>query len=430
MEDKGMLRKRKVLFSGMLGNILEFYDFTLYGVFSVIISQTFFPNSDPLSSLLSTYAAFAVGFLARPLGAIFFGHIGDRYGRKVALSYSVLFMALPTLIIGLLPSYGQIGLWAPIILVLCRLTQGVCAGGEYNGSAIFLIEHLGKERASFAGSLASIAGTAGCLLAVIAGATVLNPSFPDWSWRIPFIIGSFLALVGYYIRYKVAESPEFEEIFVKKKQQKSPLKIALLDYPKSVLCCVGGAALSGTLGTAMVMYVHVYLSTVVGLQTYESVTFNCFGLALYILCAPISGQLADKYGKEVIMSVACLGLMLFAYPIFVLLRTGDLINIVWAHSLLCILASGFCGPLNAFMNSLFPAEVRYSGVAFGYGVGMALFGGSMPFVVTFLMDKIYLPTLPGFYIMSLSFVGFGIIVMGGRLIIEKTSKMLVDFRPS
>lgn len=416
--------KKKIVLAGMAGNALEFYDFTLFGALSVILSQKFFPATDPFAAFLSTLATFAIGFIARPLGAVFLGHIGDRLGRKKALLVSIFMMAIPTFLIGVLPTYQTIGPVAPFVLLICRLFQGICAGGEYNGSAIFLIEH-SKHKKNFAGSLAAVAGTFGCLLGVGVGALAIQPFMPDWMWRVPFIMGLVLGFVGLYFRSKIDESPEFLNSLQRKEIKKVPLMDILKTHKKSVFSCLLGAAFAGTLGSAFIAYIPIYLNRVVSLPMYKSLFYNMFGMFLYILFAPIAGHLADRYGSKKIMLTSSLIIFLSSFPIFVLLRTGNLYFIFLAQSLLCIFAAGFCAPMNAFMSSLFPTSLRYSGITLGYGLGMAAFGGLMPFVSTYLIEKIGYVYCPAFYIMTLSVGGMFAILLNKDSIANPFPKQLI-----
>lgn len=414
-----MSSRMRVIVAGMTGNALEFYDFTLFGALSVVLSQKFFPTSDPFAAFLSTLAAFSIGFIARPLGAVVLGHIGDKLGRKKALMASLFMMAIPTFLIGVLPTYETIGYAAPLILVLCRLLQGICAGGEYNGSAIFLIEHSDRGK-NFAGSLASVAGTFGCLTGVAVGALALQPFMPSWAWRVPFIFGLVLGFVGLYFRSKIEESPEFIAVLKTKKTEKVPLLPILKDFKKSVLSCFLGAAFAGTLGSAFIAYIPIYLNRVASLPMHQSLFYNMFGMTLYILSAPVAGHLADRYGAKNLMLTSCLVICASAMPIFMLLQTGNLPFILLAQSVLCIFSAGFVAPMNGFMTTLFPTRLRYSGITLGYGLGMAVFGGLLPFMSTWLIEKFDYIYCPAFYIMTLSMAGLFAILLNKESFISQS----------
>lgn len=411
-----MQKKSKVIIASMAGNALEFYDFYLCGTFASLFAQLFFPEKDTTAALLSSLSAFAVGYFVRPIGAVIFGHLGDRLGRKKALTISIFAMALPTGMIGLLPTYDLIGLWAPVILVLCRLAQGICAGGEYNGAAIFAIEHTQKNRKSLAGSMMSVSGGTGALLATFTGFVFTQPFMPSWGWRIPFILGVVLGLIGLYIRRRISETPDFENS-VSDQPLKQPLFEALKRTPLSVVCCIGGAAFSGALSSTFAAYMNVYMVKVVGLTLSNSMILNVFGLLVFVLMAPIAGLLADKWSPRKVMTVSAILLAFLFVPIFKLAQTGTTYTILLAYLLLTLCAAGFIAPMNQFMNQLFPAATRYSGIAFGYGVGMAAIGGTFPLVATYLIALTNNTLAPAYYLIMISFMGLMIILIS--LIAEK-----------
>jgi len=218
------MNHKKAILAAMIGNALEYYDVMLYGFFAAALAPLFFPTTNHFVSITASLGTFAAGFLMRPLGGILFGHLGDRYGRRMALAFSILLVTVPTLTIGLLPTYEYIGIAAPIILVVCRLLQGLCVGGEYSGAAIFVIEHSKKKQEAFAGSVLCATGFLGGFLGTILGLICTLPYMPTWSWRIPFLIGSIIGLIGYYIRTQVDESPAYSQAMKRGEIIKSPLR--------------------------------------------------------------------------------------------------------------------------------------------------------------------------------------------------------------
>ena len=405
-----MKSKNRIILASVLGNALELYDFSLYGIFAPLFATLFFPAYNSTTALLASLMTFAVGFFMRPLGGILFGHLGDRFGRKNALSLSITLMALPTLIIGFLPTYDQIGLLAPFILLLCRLLQGLCAGGEYNGASIFIIEHLGKSRSGLAGSLISASGAIGSLIAMMLGATLLHSSLPSWSWRIPFLLGAFLAFIGFYMRKRLQESPEFSELLSKKSTQHSstdiPLLMAFRNYPLSIFRAFAVGAFANVLANTLVVYLNVYLTKVVGISIAHSMFFNSVGLFVVIFMIPFMGWLSDKVGQSILMRIGSILVMSSIYPLFLLLNSGINTKIIAVQISLAILMSLFLGPSNAFMNRLFPASTRYSGIAFGYCSGMAVMGGTMPAISTYLIAITGDIMAPAYYLMVCGFIGF------------------------
>jgi MHS family proline/betaine transporter-like MFS transporter len=407
---KKLLRHRtKVIFSSVIGNALEFYDFTLYGVFAPVLALIFFPDTGEDTALILTLATFGVGYVTRPLGAIFLGHIGDKHGRKRALSYAIVLMAIPTTLIGLLPSYQSIGIMAPILLVLCRLLQGLCAGGEYNGAAIFLIEHGKPEHKSFYSSLVAASGAVGAVAASLLGAFLLANFQADWIWRIPFLLGAVLGVVGLYIRSQVNESPEFIKEAKKKLPERLPFVIIFKNYFKPFLVTVFAAGLSGTFSSSLVVYINSHLVEIVGIPSSQSLIFNSIGLGLYILFSPITGYLGDQFGIKRIMQVGAGGIIVLAFPLFFLLQTASFSYIFIAQIMLAFLAASFISPLNAFLNHLFPVSVRFSGVAVGSNLGKALLGGWMPAISLFLIQYTNNPFMPAIYLMVMGGIALFVI---------------------
>lgn len=393
---------RKVIWASVIGNALEFYDFTLYGVFAPLLATIFFPALRPELSILWTLAAFGVGYVTRPLGALVLGYIGDRYGRKKALNYAIVFMAIPTTIIGLLPSYATIGLMAPVILVLCRLLQGLCAGGEYNGAAIFMIEHGDVRRKSFYSSLVATSGAVGALGASLFGGIILMKTDVTWAWRIPFLFGVVLGGVGLYLRTQVQETPEF--LKNKADNMGYPLIEVIRKYPASFCAAVLLAALSGSFSSALIVYINTHLSKVVGFQIEKTLFLNSLGLLLYIGISPLMGIVGDRIGVRKTMLGGSIGVLLGAFPVFYLFQTESLPLVILAQVLFACFAAAFISPLNAFLNNLFPVSIRFTGVAFGSNLGKALLGGWMPAISIFLVHQFNNPLLPAFYLMGLGFV--------------------------
>ena len=395
---------RKTLLSASIGNMLEFYSFTLFGLFLPVISPLFFPEKDPVASLLYGYIFFAVGFFAYPLGALLFGHIGDRVGRKKALSLAICIMAFPTALIGMLPSYSYLGIFSPILLFICRLLQGICAGGEYNGAGIFIIEHAGKNKEGFSGAFVAAAGTFGAFFATIIGFIFTVPGMPEWAWRIPFFLGSFIGFVGFYIRRELKESPEFlkDNEFSKKI---SPFVEIVKHHYKAFICAVGIGAL-GTVPFYMVIgYLNTYFVTIEKINLFEMMALN---MGLTFFCAitlPFIGSMADSIGHARIMIISSLVLLCYSFLFFLLLQEKSIFIIAIAEAFLLGLSQGYVAPLNAFVSKLFPVSVRYSGTSLGYCVGMALFGGTTPYISSILIEYTHNPIAPAFYLIFVCLLG-------------------------
>ncbi|MBM3610678.1 MAG: MHS family MFS transporter [Alphaproteobacteria bacterium] len=366
-------------YAAVVGNALEMYDFSLYGIFSPILGTLFFPSQDPRISLLIVFSVYATGFIMRPLGAIFFGHLGDRKGRKPALVISMILMAISTIMIGILPSYDEIGILAPILLVFSRLLQGLSAGGEYIGASLFAMEH--AVRKGFAGALVSASGGVGTLIALSMGYLLLN-DHPS-SWRILFLLGGGIGGISLYLRYKVSESPEFISI----KKQPFPILKVIAQYPSSFLKAIG----VGGFQAAVVFNIFTYINVYPFIEKDKKYLMALICIGSFLTLTPIVGRIADRFGaKKILMGGIWINffLVLIAFKGFL----GG--YPVVAAFLLGSLASGV-GAANLYMYKLFPVECRYSGISVGYGIGSALFGGTLPLVSTYFNH----PLAPAYYLM-------------------------------
>lgn len=387
--------KRQVLFSSFIGNALEFYDFTICGVFLAKLSTVFFPTTDPNLALFGSFFAFSAAFWTRPLGAFLFGYIGDRFGRKKALVFSIGLMAFPTLIIGLLPSFEKIGYAAPIILIGCRMLQGLCTGGEYNGAAIFTLEHFGKLKAGVISGLISASCALGALLATFAGGITNAPYMPDWAWRVPFILGAIIGTIGVYTRRRIGETEEYLSLHVAKKQTTPVMQIwKNLKLPFLLSTIIG--ATNGALSYTLFAFLNIYLNRYVGVKIFEGIFYNIFGLGMMFLMCPVFGGLSDQITPRRSIYLSSL-LILMVTPIsFYFMQMGNFASIFVGQLILGTVVASFLGPCHAFMQNLFPTETRYTGVALGFSIGMAFAGGTTPMMLTYLIDatqNLYMPVI-------------------------------------
>lgn len=408
----GKMIDPKVLFAAMAGNALEFYDFTLYGFFVAILAPLYFPSSDPTVSLISGFGVFALGFLMRPLGAILFGHIGDRYGRKRALSLSIFGIALPTAAIGLLPTYDQIGLFAPLCLTLLRLLQGLCAGGEYNGAGLFVVEHGREGSKGYLGSLLTSSGSLGALLACIVGSIFVHSDLPSWCWRIPFLLGLVIGFIGYYLRNQVGETLSKEDL---QRDKAVPIAEVLKRYPLSLLICIFIGAIATVPYYVVLTFMNSSLMTLKVITPSEMMLMNAFMLGVCIVTLPLMGWLSDKIGQKRLMFLSASMLLLCAYPFFIIYSTHNLPLIAFSQILMLSFNEAFVGPSNAYMSELFPPRVRYTGIAFGYCLGLALFGGTAPYVCASLIKITSNPQSPALCIMYAACMGLMAVALTGRV---------------
>lgn len=390
---------KKIITAAMMGNILEYYDFTLFVYLTPILGPLFFPSDDKMVSIIASLGTYALGYVVRPLGGVFFGYIGDTYGRKQALTLSILLMAVPTCLMGFLPSYQTIGIAAPILLILLRLAQGLSAGGEYNGAAIFTVENVKEKGAGFAGGMitssSAIGGLAGSCMAMI----VTLPFMPSWAWRIAFLLGLLIAFIGFYIRSRIDEA-HLDRLLKKRDQLKQvPLFDALKNHRRSVIATIGIVAFSGIMYNVSFSYVSIFLTSYQKWPLSQSLLIMSIGMLVYIAFSPLSGFLSDKYGEKKVMLTGATATLIAAYPCFTLLtQGGSVIKVMTAQAALALLAAWFQGSMNLLMPKLFPMESRYSGLGFSYGLGIGIFGGTTAMISTILVKWTGNPLSPLLYL--------------------------------
>ncbi|MBY0292768.1 MAG: MFS transporter [Alphaproteobacteria bacterium] len=394
----------RILPATVVGNALEFFDFTIYAIFAATIGKIFFPLESSTASLMASWGTFAVGFIMRPLGAIIFGYLGDKYGRKFSLSGTVLLTGFPTLCIGLLPGYEEIGILAPMILILCRLLQGLCTGGEYNGAAIFALEHFGKLKPGTIGGIITSSCVIGALLATFSGFLISNYG-EEWMWRLPFIFGAFISFIGFIIRYFINETPEFSAL--KQTHKSFSLRFSTLynSYLSSSLLSFLVGSLNGALSYTLFGFLNLYMAKYLGLEAALAMKYNLVGLSFFMFFCPLAGYGLDRWGGEKAMQIASCAVLGGAIPVFFLLQTLNPVFILLGQALLGILTAGIAGAGHGFMQKLFPTHVRYRGISVNFCLGMALCGGTAPMLLTYLIEvhhfNLYVPAL---YLMCVSFV--------------------------
>lgn len=381
------------IFAAFIGTALEFYDYALFGFLTPIISKWFFPQ-DSKTALLLSYGIFGFGFLVRPMGGLLYGYIGDMYGRRRAMLLSIFGMVVPTTLIGLIPGYHQIGFLAPILLILCRLTQGLSVGGEFSGAAIFVIEHARKDQVYFAGSLVTASSVVGMLLgSTIAYFSILESS-PDWGWRIPYILSLPIGLIGFYIRKHTQETAVFNRLQQHMTNERIPILITLKKNCKASLITFGIGSFIGILYYIPFVFMTYYHTLVTLLSPSTTLSIITLGLGVYIIFLCLAGCLADKYSPQKIMLTGIFSSLFLAYPIFWLINLGSLSSVLLGEILLAILAGTFIGPANGLTASLFEARSRCRGVAFSLGLGISVFGGGTPMALIYAIDKTQIMTLP------------------------------------
>ena len=379
-----MKKSWKMIGTSALGNALEFYDFVICGVFIAKISEVFFPSTSPTIALFASIFAFSAAFFTRPLGAYAFGLIGDTFGRKVALTYSVMLMGFPTLVISLLPGYETLGIAAPIILVLCRMVQGLSTGGEYNGAAIFAIEHGQAKQMGLISGIIAGSCMVGAVFASFAGSLMLRPGMPDWAWRIPFFIGSLVSFMAFVLRKNAKETDAFIQIKEKKKEQKQPMKTIFKNHKSAFLMNIIVGIFKGSLTYTVFGFMNIYMTKFQGFEMSTAVFLNTFGFLGYTSGCVFFGWLSDKITMRRSVYLSCFMCCTLSYLSFYLLQTKDLFLVGLGQYGVGLYVGSFVGLSHAFMQVLFPAETRYTGVAVSFSIGIAISGGLMPSVYTFM----------------------------------------------
>lgn len=394
---------KRVIKAGVVGNSLEFYDFSLYGYFAAILSVHFFPEGNPLNALLMTYGIFASGFLMRPIGALFFGYIGDKYGRKKALELSIVFMALPTMLIGLLPVYSTVGITASILLTLMRMLQGFSVGGEMAGSYSFLVEHAPPSRRGFVGSWTNVGSFGGKLLGTLSVGvlSVLLPAedLVAWGWRIPFIMGLFIAISGFFLRKQVEETPVFKKMKEDQTLVKAPIREAFKTCKAAILQGAGILLVHTVALYLIFVYLPVFLTTEIGLSYQKASFSNFIALLLVIITMPIGAHLSDKMGRKPILFWGTIAITLVAPLAFYLISTGTypvLLASYWTYSTIFGLMHG---PLPAMFTDLFDPKIRYTALSISYNLCVGIFGGMTPFIATWLISTTGAVTAPVYWLM-------------------------------
>ncbi|WP_333892844.1 MFS transporter [Mycolicibacterium gadium] len=399
---------RKAVRGAAIGNTVEWYDFAIYSTLATYIADKFFPSGDETAALLSTFAVFAAAFFMRPLGGFFFGPLGDRIGRQRVLALVILLMSASTFMIGLVPSYESIGVIAPLALLLLRCVQGFSAGGEYGSGACYLAEFAPDRHRGFVVSFLVWSVVVGFLLGsltVTGLETLLSESAMDsYGWRIPFLIAGVLGVVGLYIRLRLGDTPEFEDLREKGEVASSPLKEALTTSWRPILQ-IAGLVVIHNIGFYIVFtYLPTYFTkTLEFTKTNAFISITIASIVAIILIPPL-GALSDRIGRRPLLIAGAVGFAVFAYPLFLLLNTGSLAAAITAHAALAAIESVFVSASLAAGAELFATRVRSSGYSIGYNVSVAIFGGTAPYVATWLVARTGNEIAPAYYVIAAAII--------------------------
>lgn len=404
--------KKSSIIAAVSGNIIEWYDFALYMFLAPVLARNFFSDDDHLFAMLSTFLIYAMGFFIRPLGSIIFGHLGDRLGRTKTLKLSILLISLPTIGIGLLPSYEQWGIFSGISLACLRMLQGLCIGGEFAGSMIYLTEIAAGDKRAFMSSMANNGSNFGILCATMIAALVSSlmseTSFTDYGWRIPFLIGGMFGMFGLLFRLNISETPVFKSLSTKKRLHDFPILIVIKHHKRVmlhislllVMSSVGSYVLLEFMSTYLNQYFGYTLKTALQIQSIYN--FITFGLVI------VAARHSDKFGRKPLLLVASLGYIALAIPCFYALKvTGQAVYLLPLVVFYCMEQA----TTPATIVELFPSASRYTGISLSYNITMALVSGTAPLINTWLIAKFNNPLVIGYYLMVGAFISLPIILL-------------------
>jgi metabolite-proton symporter len=383
---------RSVAFASFIGTTIEWYDFFLYGTAAALVfNRLFFPTFDPLMGTLAAFGTYAVGFIARPVGGIVIGHFGDKIGRKSMLVLTLMIMGVATFLIGLLPTYEQIGPWAAVLLVLLRIAQGFGVGGEWGGAVLMAVEHAPPGRRGYYGSWPQIGVPAGLLVstAVFSYFSAMpEEQFLTWGWRVPFLLSAVLVVVGMIIRVRIVETPSFVKVKAEARQERQPIIQVLRRYPREVILAMGARFAENGAFYIYSAFVLTYATQQVQLDRQMVLNGILLAAGLELAAIPFFGALSDRIGRRPVYLFGAAMTVLWAYPFFALIDTGTQTNVWLALTVAFVLShSAMYGPQAAFLSEMFGASVRYSGASLGAQLASVVAGGPAPLIATWLLAE-------------------------------------------
>ena len=396
---------RQAVSAAVIGNVLEWYDFAVYGFMASIIGKTFFPSGDDVSQLLAAFAVYGVGFLARPIGGIVIGRIGDTRGRKTALILTIMLMAAGTVLIGLIPGYASIGIAGPLLVLIARLMQGFSAGGEWGGSTAFIVEWAEEGDRGFLGSFQQCSVSAGLLLGsgvAALVATLLEPATMEaWGWRVPFLLGALLGPVGIYMRRNIDETPAYE------KAMRTPAAAADDDVaPFWLAARAFGFTILWTVAFYIFLnYMPTFIKTYAKVSSAAALWSNTIGLLVLVVAIPIMGRLSDRIGRKPLLLACCICFIVRPYPVFALYLSAPPLGIIIVVQVVFgLIIAMFSGAGPAAISEIFPTRIRSTWMTTGYALSVAIFGGFAPYIATWLIATTGSPISPVYYVIAAAVV--------------------------
>ena len=383
---------RRVIVASLIGTSLEWYDFFVYGTAAALVfNKLFFPGFEPLVGTLLAFATYAVGFVARPLGGVVFGHYGDKLGRKQVLVVTLLLMGVATFAIGLMPTYATIGVWAPVILVALRFIQGIGLGGEWGGAVLMTLESGHSKRRGLNASWPQVGVPIGLLLAngvlSLMGAVTSDTAFQSWGWRVPFLLSGLLVIIGLWIRLTIAESPLFREVEESHGQARAPIVDVLRRYPMRVLVSVGARVGVDVAFYSFVLFITTYVATYLKLPEGYALNAVLIAAACQVVLIPWFGALSDRFGRRPVYLFGTIGAAVWIFVFFAMLDTRSAALIILATVVALFFHAAMYGPQSSFIAEMFPTKVRYSGASMGYQLAGILGGALAPIISVALLDK-------------------------------------------
>lgn len=398
----------RVIFTVTIGGFLEWYEFFLYAYFAPTFAHSFFPKSSESSAILSVLVIFAVGFLSRPLGAVFFGYVGDRFGRRLAFLSSIILITIPTFVIGLLPPYSEIGLLAPLTLLLMRLFQGMLVGGEVPGSICYLVESAPPERRRFMGSWTFFGSQLGALFAVLESLFLEkhlgHDVLAEWGWRISFFAGGAIGLLAFFLRRALKETEVFQELAKKQKISRSPIAEALHLHKKCLFWgfCVSAIPLAGFF--VLFIFSPIYFERILGMTPEKSLLLVAGALFLSTTFLPVFGKIGLKYSSKKLLTWSSYAILLFTYPFYLAATSGALFWTLISGASLVLATTLFYAVFPQYLAELFPPPVRFSCVGLSYNLSSSMMGGITPYLSFFLINATGIATMPAAVLLVVGFI--------------------------
>ncbi len=396
--------RRRAIVSCAVGNFFELFDFVLYGFFAVPISQAFFPAGNDTLALINTFITFGVGFLFRPLGAVILGAYGDRHGRRAALVVTIGLMAAATGFTGLIPTYSQVGLLAPLLLLICRCGQGFSTGGEWGGAAAFLVEYSEPGKRGLTGSWqqfsTQIGATGASLSAYLLASNLAPDVFNSWGWRIPFVFGFLLGPIGYYLRTKVAETPVFEANAEKQAISHAPLREALSSHGTKIAQAFFLSIIGIVANYVMIVFMPTYAVKTLHINGGDALLSATLANVVVMVLTPFMGALSDKVGRRPMIGACGILYLIAGYPLYLLVGNGTFQTLLIAQLIVACIQSLYTGTIPVILSEMFPTRVRYTALSLSYGFSVAIFGGFAPFVASWLIATSGSPLSPAYLVMA------------------------------